>query len=139
MYPIAPHVITLPPPACLLDLYSFSFRLSCQYQIGLSGLDKRKEKLYKRQAGGGSVMTWGGIGYIGRTPIAFLEGNQDSQCYQRTLERSLLPYLDQIVDGDALGSVYHSLINPPVDILTIFATAEAVNNNPLAYHPGALF
>lgn len=66
--------------------------------------DKRKEKLYKsrRQAGGGSVMTWGGIGYIGRTPIAFLDGNQDSQCYQRTLERSLLPYLDQIVDGDAV-------------------------------------
>ena len=47
-------------------------------------------------------MTWGGIGYIGRTPIAFLDGNQDSQCYQRTLERSLLPYLDQIVDGDAV-------------------------------------
>jgi len=52
--------------------------------------DKRRDKLHKsrRQAGGG------------RTPIAFLEGNQDSQCYQRTLERSLLPYLDQIVDVD---------------------------------------
>ena len=42
------------------------------------------------------------VGDIGRTPIAFLEGKQDSQCYQRTLERFLLPYLHQIVDGDAV-------------------------------------
>ena len=44
-------------------------------------------------------MTWGGIGYIGRNPIAFLDGNQDSQCYQRTLERSLLPYLVRTDDA----------------------------------------
>ena len=28
--------------------------------------------------------------------------NQDSQYYQRTLEMSLLPYLDEIVDKDAV-------------------------------------
>ena len=36
------------------------------------------------------------------TSCSILRVNQDSQCYQRTLEMSLLPYLDQIVDGDAV-------------------------------------
>jgi len=63
-------------------------------------------------------MTWGAIGYTGRTPIAFLEGNQDSQCYQRTLERSLLRYLDQIVDGMLFSNritVQYTLLLPPAD------------------------
>jgi len=37
-------------------------------------------------------------GTNGRTPTAFLEGNQDSQCYQRTLESYLLPFMNEIVD-----------------------------------------
>jgi hypothetical protein len=54
--------------------------------------DLRKEPQYlsKRAFGGGSTMTWAGIGSNSKTEIAFLDTSMDSQCYIDTLDEYLL-------------------------------------------------
>lgn len=60
--------------------------------------DIRKPELLhnKRHSGGDSVMVWGAIGYYGKSDIAFLEGNQNSEKYQATLHDFLLPRAAEI-------------------------------------------
>lgn len=45
--------------------------------------------------GGGGVMVWAGISSFGRTPIVFVRGRMNSECYQVILENFLLPFLDR--------------------------------------------
>lgn len=46
----------------------------------------------KRQNGGASLMIWAGLSFYGVTPVVFLSGRQDSQCYCETLSQGLLPF-----------------------------------------------
>lgn len=66
--------------------------------------DIRKPKRYRghRQAGGGSVMTWGGFGCHGKTPIVFISGNQNSVDYQNTLDEFLSPVFDDLADHPSI-------------------------------------
>ncbi|HND86602.1 MAG TPA: transposase [Pseudobdellovibrionaceae bacterium] len=60
--------------------------------------DIRKPELQqnKRHSGGGGVMIWAAIGWRGKSQVAFLEGNQNSEKYLNTLEHYLLPCGAQI-------------------------------------------
>ncbi len=56
--------------------------------------DKRKEKrvLPYLQAGGSSVMIWGGISKHGKTSIAIIKENMNSENYQNLLSDHLFPF-----------------------------------------------
>ncbi|OXA53531.1 Transposable element Tc3 transposase [Folsomia candida] len=53
-------------------------------------LKKQQEIFSKRQAGGGSVMLWGGFGYNGKTELASIPPRTDSLGYQEVLKANLL-------------------------------------------------
>ena len=40
-------------------------------------------------------MAWAGISMLGRTDIAFVRGNMNSEGYQAIMEQFLLPFLDR--------------------------------------------
>ena len=82
-------------------------------------------------------MKWGGIGY---NPIAFLEENQDSQCYQRTLESFLLPFMNEIVDRNPVLQHDNCLIHttaltrqwlPDHDLNVLDWPAKSPDLNPI--------
>ena len=53
---------------------------------------RKEEKMFsKRQAGGGFCMVWGGFSEKGKTDLAFLSGNQNSEKYVATLHDHLMP------------------------------------------------
>jgi hypothetical protein len=62
----------------------------CQYYWH----DLRTEPQYfsKRVQGGGSLMVWAGFCFNGKTPIAFLRGRQNAECYQQVLQHYLVPH-----------------------------------------------
>ena len=63
-------------------------------------LDKDEEIFSKRHTGGGSLIVWGGFSSRGKTKLAFLSGNQDSEKYTRTLFYTLLPFaIEKHPDG----------------------------------------
>ncbi|OXA54337.1 Transposable element Tc3 transposase [Folsomia candida] len=53
-------------------------------------LKKEPEIFSKRQAGGGSVMLWGGFGYNGKTELASIPPRTDSLGYQEVLKANLI-------------------------------------------------
>lgn len=59
--------------------------------------DLRKEEMVfsKRQAGGGSVMIWAGIGFHCKTDIAFITGRMNSNDYISLLDTQLPAYLEK--------------------------------------------
>lgn len=63
-------------------------------------LRAEKETFFSRQNGGGSIMVWGGISARGTTVLAILSGRQDSFDYQQTLTTHLLPFGDEVYDGN---------------------------------------
>lgn len=66
--------------------------------------DLRKEPrtFFSRQQGGKSLMVWGGFGFNGQTSLAFIEGKQNSEKYQDTLEVNLLPFIDVLGGPDCV-------------------------------------
>lgn len=57
---------------------------------------RKEERIFsKRQMGGGSVMTWAAITYLGRLALVFVEGRLDSNRYQALLSGHVLPLLNQ--------------------------------------------
>lgn len=62
---------------------------------------RREAETYKtRQSGGGSVMIWGGFSAKGKTQLAFLEGNQNSDRYCNTIRDYLLPFARAVHEND---------------------------------------
>ena len=66
--------------------------------------DKRKKPLVhqKRQAGGGSVMIWGAIGYNEKVPIQFLEGKQNAALYIGVLQTAFGDGINKFAEGEAI-------------------------------------
>jgi hypothetical protein len=56
--------------------------------------DVRKPELLhnKRHTGGGGVMIWAAIGWRGKSDVAFIQGNMNSEAYQAALRNHLLPH-----------------------------------------------
>jgi hypothetical protein len=56
--------------------------------------DVRKPELLhnKRHTGGGGVMIWAAIGWRGKSDLAFIQGNMNSEAYQAVLRDHLLPH-----------------------------------------------
>ena len=53
-----------------------------------------EEKIFsRRQAGGGSVMVWGGVSDAGKTELMICEGKIDSKKYCEILDNALIPFL----------------------------------------------
>ncbi|CAM9970876.1 unnamed protein product, partial [Choristocarpus tenellus] len=55
-------------------------------------LRDKPEEFVSRQRGRGGVMVWAGFSLFGKTELAILEGNQDSETYIRTLLEYFLPF-----------------------------------------------
>lgn len=49
-----------------------------------------------RQGGGASLMFWGAFGYNGKSQLVCLEGNQNAEDYQNTLDEYLAPYFNDL-------------------------------------------
>jgi hypothetical protein len=60
----------------------------------------QKETFFGRKNGGGSIMEWGGISARGTTTLVILSDRQDSFNYQQTLTTHLLPFGDEVYDGN---------------------------------------
>jgi transposase len=73
------------------------------YQFYWHDLRKEVEVYSTRVNGGGSVMVWAGMSCYGKTQLAFLEGRQNSQCYTKTLDDYLLPYLEELRDDHGIS------------------------------------
>ncbi|KAG2945078.1 hypothetical protein PC119_g6661 [Phytophthora cactorum] len=58
----------------------------------------------RRQAGGGSVMVWAGISAAGKTKLAVLHGEQNSDDYVYTFSEFLLPFAHSHYGTDFLPS-----------------------------------
>lgn len=58
-------------------------------------LGKERKIQPSRQARGGGVLVWGGIGYNKKTDVAILKGKVDSKTYQNCLNSHLKPYIQQ--------------------------------------------
>lgn len=60
--------------------------------------DIRKPKVShgRRQAGGGSVMSWAAFGCFGKTPMVYTTGTQKAVDYQDTLDEHLAPVFDDL-------------------------------------------
>lgn len=71
------------------------------YSYYWAGLNT-KEVVYSRRAmGGPSVMIWGCFNYSGKSELAIIEGNIDSNKYQNILENYLIPFI-----------IKHNLVDP---------------------------
>lgn len=53
-----------------------------------------EEIMSRRQNGGGGIMIWAGFSEKGKTKIAFVSGNQNSNKYVDTLKEYLLPFVN---------------------------------------------
>lgn len=78
--------------------------------------DLRKEPIVqqRRQNGGGSVMIWAGISGDRKTNLCFVEGNMNSEDYQRVLRNHFLPSKnnnDLLMQDNASIHVSHSTKN----------------------------
>lgn len=64
--------------------------------------DLRKEKQFRfsRNFGGGSIMVWAGFSMRGKTPIAKITTRMNSKKYIEMLEDILIPYSEDVMDGD---------------------------------------
>ena len=62
------------------------------FQCYWKDLRKEKDIFSKRQNGGASVMTWAGFSELGKTDLAFVEGNQKSHNCIYTLSEYLLSF-----------------------------------------------
>lgn len=64
--------------------------------------DLRTEKQWfkTRQSGGGSIMIWAAFSRRGKSQMAILEGNQNSEMYVNTIRRYLLPFARDLYEED---------------------------------------
>lgn len=57
---------------------------------------RTEERVFsKRQSGGGSVMVWGAIGYLGKLPLSFISTKMNSRQYQEMVGPILTTYGDE--------------------------------------------
>lgn len=67
---------------------------------GLGGwchnLRGESRRFQTRKNGGGSLMIWGAISAYGLSPIAFLNGKQDSAKYCESVQLTLLPWAAEV-------------------------------------------
>ena len=54
----------------------------------------------RRQMGGGSVMVWAGIGYVGKTGIKFINGRMNSVGYINLIEEQINNYAERVPGSD---------------------------------------
>ncbi|GMF55032.1 unnamed protein product [Phytophthora fragariaefolia] len=73
------------------------------YQYYWHDVRNDHELFSKRASGGGSVMVWAGMNYFGKTEIAFLEGRQNSECYTKTLDGYLTPFLEYLRENHGIS------------------------------------
>lgn len=93
--------------------------------------DKRKPELLhnKRHTGGGSVMIWAAIGTRGKSSIAFIDGNINSEQYQGILTNTLLPC------GARIGGNRWVFMQDNAPIHTSHSTTEFLANHNIRVLP----
>jgi transposase len=70
------------------------------YQHYWHDLRKEPQLCTRRNFGGGSLMLWAGFSMYGKTPLAKCDTRMNSQKYIDMLDDVLIPFTDDLMDGD---------------------------------------